>query len=327
VARRAASILSAIGVLAVTLAWLNGVAWAQSTGRSLDIQPGARENGMGAAGVALSGDPCDAIWWNPAALGFAEWFSGQWTETELLPGFADLPYHHVAGAAPIPRFGGVGVGATFLSYGSGPDPPNDRSLSVSAGYRLLPDLAFGTTAKYLHIEMGQGPGATASTFGFDLGCLYRKSLPSAIVALGLNAQNLGGSIRLISEDRSDPLGRNLKAGGAVTVPIRVGHGGYEIGGTAVVDFNQSLVTNKFRTWHGGVELYGAYLKWVRLMVRGGYYHDELGDIKDATYGAGLRVMGVAFDVAWIPQTSGLDEVRKMTLGLHSDFLASWLGHE
>src|SRR5262249_18449480 len=60
-----------ISVLALAL----GVAFAttalaQGTGRSLDIQPGARQNGMGATGVAIADDATGVTWWNPAGLGF-----------------------------------------------------------------------------------------------------------------------------------------------------------------------------------------------------------------------------------------------------------------
>ena len=49
--------LSTTRVLAAALTLLvAGSAHAQGTGRSLDIQPGARQNGMGAAGVALAED-------------------------------------------------------------------------------------------------------------------------------------------------------------------------------------------------------------------------------------------------------------------------------
>src|SRR5213594_3976546 len=76
IARRAVSCLGrslmrfSIKALTVLLGLsLAASAWAQGTGRSLDIQPGGRQNGMGAAGVALTDDP-SATWWNPAALGF-----------------------------------------------------------------------------------------------------------------------------------------------------------------------------------------------------------------------------------------------------------------
>src|ERR1044071_8329972 len=65
-----------------------GEVWAQSSDGSLDGLPGARENALGGAGVALIGDPSDAVWWNPAALGFARKASAQVTQANL-PGFAN----------------------------------------------------------------------------------------------------------------------------------------------------------------------------------------------------------------------------------------------
>jgi len=327
-----------IGATALGLS-LAGTARAQGTGRSLDIQPGARENGLGAAGVALPGDPCDAVWWNPAALGFAEWYSGQWTSAKLVPGLADdVRYKHFGVAVPIKGFGGAALGYTRLSYGSseGADPQGnptgtfeswESSHSVAAGYRVNGVLAFGLTVKYVRIVLAPSSlSGTASTVGFDFGGLYRQPIAGMTLGLGLNVQNIGPRVSFANEDRSDPLGRNLKVGGAVTVPVPLGSGGFEIGGAAVADYNHSLVTSDFNTWHGGVELYGAFAKWVRVMYRRGYYEDVLGDIGDYTHGAGVRVAGATFDVAWIPQPRnlGLDRLRKITVGLNSDALSSLL---
>ena len=41
---------------------LASTAYAQGTGRSLDIQPGARQNGMGATGVAIADDATGVTW-------------------------------------------------------------------------------------------------------------------------------------------------------------------------------------------------------------------------------------------------------------------------
>jgi len=72
-----------------------GSALAQGTGRSLDIQPGGRQNGMGAAGVALAEDATGVTWWNPAALGFIERTAVQLTYAKLVPGLAnDVSYNY-----------------------------------------------------------------------------------------------------------------------------------------------------------------------------------------------------------------------------------------
>src|SRR6266496_3474867 len=73
-------LIASVGML------LAGSAFAQGTGRSLDIQPGGRQNGMGAAGVALPEDVTGATWWNPAALGFIEKPGVQLTYAKLVPG-------------------------------------------------------------------------------------------------------------------------------------------------------------------------------------------------------------------------------------------------
>jgi hypothetical protein len=82
-----------IRLFAVALGLLTfaGSAFAQGTGRSLDIQPGARQNGMGAAGVALPEDATGATWWNPAGLGFLDRGSVDLTYAQLVPGLASDP--------------------------------------------------------------------------------------------------------------------------------------------------------------------------------------------------------------------------------------------
>ena len=98
-----------------------GEAWAQSFGGSLDGQPGARENALGGAGVALIGDPSDAVWWNPAALGFARTASGQVTHgfaNEQSPRPLSTRDDNASGAIPLGSLGGIGFCLTDLSYPS-----------------------------------------------------------------------------------------------------------------------------------------------------------------------------------------------------------------
>src|SRR5882672_11487149 len=77
-------------------------ALAQGTGRSLDIQPGGRQNGMGAAGVALPDDATGVTWWNPAGLGFVERAAVELTYAQLVPGLAsDVNYNYLTFVHPL----------------------------------------------------------------------------------------------------------------------------------------------------------------------------------------------------------------------------------
>jgi hypothetical protein len=303
-------------VLAALLA--AGTAWAQGTGRSLDIQPGARENGMGAAGVALGDDASGATWWNPAALGFVTRPAVQLTYAQLVPGLAnDVTYNYGTYVQPVEGWGAFGVGVVFLSYGqsegvdaggnsTGTFSSNEFSPALYYGTQLLPDFAVGAAVKWIRIQLApssqQGVG---QTFGLDLAGLYK--IPAARLNLGVNVQNLGPSVTFINEDQSSPLSRNVKTGFAWE-PVS----SKQFSVTMVGDFNQSLVTSDFRTYNGGLELaYGG-----EIAGRIGYYSDPLGNIGDLTYGLGINWKSITIDFGSIPQAkdSNLSNVKKITLG-------------
>jgi hypothetical protein len=293
-------------------------ALAQGTGRSLDIQPGARQNGLGAAGVALADDATGVTWWNPAGLGFVERSAVELTYAQLVPGLAtDVNYNYLTYVHPLEGWGAFGLGMVFLSYGvsegsddqgvsTGQFGSNEFSPAVYFGTRIMPDLSVGLSLKYIRIQLApnsqQGVG---STFGLDLASLYR--IPAARLSFGVNVQNLGPSVTFINEDQASPLSRNVKLGGAWEA--------YSKGAVGVVivsDFNQSLVTNKFRTYNNGLELRIAD----QIAGRIGWYSDPLGSISDLTFGLGVNWKSLALDFGSIPQAkdSGLDYVKKITLG-------------
>lgn len=297
---------------------LAGSAFAQGTGRSLDIQPGARQNGLGAAGVALAEDATGVTWWNPASLGFVNKSAIEITYAQLVPGLAtDVSYNYATFVRPVQGWGAFGLGLVFLSYGqsegtdasgnpTGTFGSNEFSPAVYYGARLLPDFSVGASLKYIRIQLAptsqQGVG---STFGLDLAALYR--IPAARLNLGANVQNLGPRVTFINEDQASPLSRNLKVGAAWDAVQ-----GKDFRVLIVGDFNQSLVTKKFYTYNGGLEL--RYTD--QIAGRIGYYEDPLGDIGDLTYGLGVGWKGLSLDFASIPQArdSGLDNVKKITLG-------------
>lgn len=308
----------AIKVLAVILGLVIATgAWAQGTGRSLDIQPGGRQNGMGAAGVALADDPTGATWWNPAALGFVNRNGVELTYAQLVPGLAtDVNYNYLTFVHPTKGWGAFGLGVVFLSYGqsegaddngnpTGTFGSNEFSPALYYGTQILPDFSLGAALKYIRIQLApSAQSGVGSTFGVDLAALYK--LPAKI-NLGLNVQNLGPSVAFINEDKADPLGRNVKVGAAWEPTVTK-----NFGLTVAADFNQSLVTDQFRTYHGGLELRYAD----QVAGRIGYYSDPLGEIEDLTYGIGVDFKGFTVDWGSIPQAknSDLSNVQKITIG-------------
>jgi hypothetical protein len=293
-----------------------GSAWAQGAGRSLDIQPGGRQNGMGSAGVALVDDPTAATWWNPAGLGFVGRSAVELTYAQLVPGLADdVTYNFGTYVQPVQGWGAFGFGFVFLSYGTsegtdssgnptGEFTSNEFSPAVYWGTQILPDLAVGLALKWIRIQLAPDEGV-GTTFGADLAALYK--LQAANLSLGVNVQNLGPSVAFLDEDKADPLGRNIKVG-AAWQPLHSKQ--YAL--TVVGDFNQSLVTNDFRVYNAGTEFRYAD----QLAGRVGWYYDPLGDINGLTYGLGVTFYGVNLDWGSIPQASDSDlsNVQKLTLG-------------
>ena len=306
---------------------LAGPVFAQGTGRSLDIQPGARENGMGGAGVALAEDATGMTWWNPAGLGFAKRGGLQMTNAKLVPGLADdVAYNHLAYAQPMEGWGGFGLSVVFLSYGTstrtddagtalGTFDSYEASMDLSYGVELLPDLAVGANVKYIHIQLAPNEGGVKGTgkgLGFDLGGLYR--IPAARLRLAAALQNLGPKIVFDSEQGASPLSQNIKSGFAWEA-LKTGG----LTSTVAGDFNQSLVTPKFRTYHGGLEV--AYttpssskIGSIGVAGRFGYYSDPLGDIKNVTYGLGMSWGRLSLDYGSVPQATTLPYVEKFSLG-------------
>jgi len=305
---------AAVCVLAIAASTVH----AQGTGRGLDIQPGGRQNGMGSAGVALADDPTGVTWWNPSGLGYVERPAVELTYAQLVPGLADdVVYNYGTYVQPIKGWGGIGVGFIFLSYGqsegtdesgqpTGTFGSHELAVSFHYGTRILNDLAVGASAKYVRIQLApSSQSGVGSTVAFDLAALYR--IPAANLSVGLNVQNLGPSVTFLNEDQASPLSRNVKVGAAwravATERFAV---------TSVFDFNQSLVTDDFRTYHPGLEV--SYSN--QIAGRVGWYSDPLGEIDGLTFGIGFSWKRLNIDLGSIPQAknSDLDNVNKISLG-------------
>lgn len=281
--------------------------------RSLDIQPGARQNGLGAAGVALFGDPSDALWWNPAGLGFADRTSVQYTHAKLLPGLEDLPYSQAAVATPLGRWGGFGTSFTSLNYGD--FWGFESAPSIAIGVRVHPMVSVGATLKWVDTDL---IGFTGSTFTGDVGGLLRVDREPWRFGFGAMYQNFAGRLDYEGLGSVTP-SHNIKLGASATAPVRLSEE-LTLRGVAVVDFNHSEAFGGFNTWNGGVEGGLTISDVIRLAGRVGYYDDPQGRIQDFTFGGGVQAGLVSFDVARIPEArnTGLGPVVKITAGIHVD---------
>lgn len=321
-----------------------GPSFAQGTSgaASLNITPGARADAMGRANVALCND-ATANWWNPAALGQVDQRIFSLMHTQLVPGLADDVYYEYLGYAQhMEGWGGVGASLIFLTYGKSiATDANGRELGTFSSYEFSPSVSLGTqiakglsagvSLKYVYVSLapadimrlvseGEDTAAgTGDTFGADLGLLYDLSelmpgfpLPGLGIdfppptRIGLNIQNLGPNISFISEDESDPIGRNMKLG----IGIRP-YDSESIRFLAEADINKSLIyADEEPIYNAGCELsFGNYAS-----ARFGYIYDKAGDIRDPTFGLGGQIGGLSIDYASVPQARDLPErVTKLSI--------------
>ena len=303
---------------------LASISWAASafaqggTGIELDIAPGARQNGMGAAGVALADDATGVTWWNPAGLGFVNRGAIELTYAQLAPNFAsDINYNYLSYVQPIEGWGAFGVGAVFVSLGEivqtnsggtelGTFGANVFSPAVYYGTRLLPDFSLGAALKYVRLQYAPNSlNGVGTTFALDLGTLYR--IPAARLSIGLTVQNLGPSVVFINDDAASPLSRMMKVGAAWEAVSRE-----QVSLVMAADYNQSLLNGDIRLYGTGFELRVAQ----QLAGRFGYFADPYGNVGDVTYGLGVSWGNLTLDYGTHPQAkdADLDNVKKITLG-------------
>ena len=295
-------------------------AHAQGTGRSLDIQPGGRQNGMGAAGVALPEDATGVSWWNPAGLGFVEKSAVELTYAQLVPGLAsDVNYNYGTYVHPMGSWGaaarqpGVPVlrhqpglrrhrnldrgfrlerirAADLLRHARAARPRGGRDAQV----RAHPARALEPERRRLDVRAWTWAGST-------------RSRPRTSTSAS-TCRTWGPSVTFINEDQASPLEPQPQDWHRVGGRTHASSSRSRWSG----DFNQSLVTSDFRVYN-----YGAELRFAdQLSGRIGYYDDPLGEIQDLTYGLGINWHSLSLDFASIPQAknSGLENVKKITLG-------------
>ncbi len=204
------------------------------------IAPNARASGLGETGVAVA-DDANAMFWNPAGLGFQSGQEVSLNHTNWLPKFnqPDLYYEYGAYRIQVEDVGTIGASFTFLNLGefqhtlsTGPDVVGtfrswEMALALGYGAMVTDNLAFGINAKYIHSnlsnigagrEEGQG---VADAIAADIGLLYRPNrfvIPFTDIdfgnriAFGMNFSNIGPHVFYVDENQKDPLPANLRLG-------------------------------------------------------------------------------------------------------------------
>ncbi len=297
-------------------------AQAEAGAQSLLIAPGARSDGMGRAFVAVAND-ANAIWWNPGALAFTTGHEVSTMYTKLVPDLAnDVFFSYTSYAQHVEGWGGIGFSVGYLSYGKSiATDPDGNELGTFTSYEVAPSLAYGTelmkgmgfgvALKLVRVDLAPADktqdlkAGRGTTFAADLGALYK--LPQYKSSVGLAIQNLGPNIAYIDQDQSDPLGRNVKLGAAVT-PFETEM--YRV--LIAADVNKSLLS------HGAwIEDAGGEFEFNRLLaVRAGYIYDPRGTVRDMTYGLGLNYHGIRIDFASVPQSEFLARVNRFSASYH-----------
>ncbi|MCS3612987.1 type IX secretion system outer membrane channel protein PorV [Salinibacter ruber] len=232
---------------------------AQSSALFLRIEPDSRASGMGNAGVATA-DNANAMFWNPAGLGFQEGTQAGITHANWLPEFnANLFYEYLVGTYHVDGIGTFGGNVQYLNLGEteirdaqgnqlGVSNSYQLAVATSYGTRVSERLSVGTSLRFIYSKLasgtreGTGEG-NASTLATDISALYR-SAPFALggseatFSAGLNVANLGGTLNFNSNSPSrDPIPASLRFGPALTIDFD------EFNSlTFATDFNKSLVS-------------------------------------------------------------------------------------
>lgn len=213
----------------------------------LTISPDARGSGMGECGTAIA-DDINAIFWNPAGLGFQDYIDNptdpetkipfrqvSLTFSKWLPQFnADLFYSYGTYGQYVNDLDGtIGINFVYMHLGeftrtyengkvAGKFLSNEFSFGLSYGTMIATDLAVGFQLRYIQSNLAPAANNTdvagvGRSGGFDFGMLWKPQQLKLFgwdiggrVNLGFNLQNVGPKVTYRSE--SDPLPTTLRLG-------------------------------------------------------------------------------------------------------------------
>lgn len=252
------------------------------------FQGSARAMAMGNASVALA-DGSASLFSNPAGLAFMRQTElGIHHNTWLLDSYQET----LVFGANLGSWGGLGLGASYLDFGSfevrdasgrltGSQSAFRPAAQAGWGKELLEGLSLGLAAKGQMTNLGE---ATYSGFSGDIGLMWR---PLSFLDLAAAYTNLGTQIAGYSQASS------VNLGACITAPFTRDNqmifsvaGGMEPQGVSRVNF-------------------GAEEKMFSMLaLRAGYMLDlvdaQLGGLNSFTVGAGFSIQSMNLDYALLP---------------------------
>ncbi len=334
---------SFLKTLTITMLMLTSLspifAQGEATALFLLINPGARQSGMGEAGVATAAD-ANAIYWNPAGLAF------QYNDPEVdskgeatlmhvnwLPqfNFSDLYYDYAAARYHMDDIGTVGFALQFINYGDNTQTSDDgtvlgefssNEVAVSGSYavKAQENLGIGVNLKYVlsrlspvqvGTEQSKGVG---STFAVDLGVLYKPGFINRL-SLGANLSNVGPKITYIDKEQADPIPMNIRLGLAYKIldsEFNKLTFAYDVNRLMVPRDDEkrrdSFLSYFATAWGDGDQfnrlahaLGFEYWYTDLIALRAGYFYEDpnYGDRRFWTFGGGFRISFVGVDFSYI----------------------------
>ena len=226
-------------VAGMVLLLLAGMALAGTPGESgflsLRFPVGARETGMGGAGVASSNDAA-AVYWNPARLAFQDDGTDLLLQHQRSFGLFDRETAVLSHRTPLGALGVIFSGfyaddidrTTEESIGEtvGTFAPQQISLGVTFGRRINERLAVGAGVKILHEEIDIHAG---TGFAFDF-FISHKALIEGLW-FGASYTNVGSDFTVDAEPY--PLPTVLRLGMALDPQLEVLDGKLTLAGDVI----------------------------------------------------------------------------------------------
>lgn len=170
----------------------------------LEIEVGARANGMGGSFVALAND-ATALYWNPAGI---TQLAG--TEIHLMHSewLAGMDFDYCAIAIPIGNANVIGLSLMALTMdemevrtvqkpkGTGEMfSAIDMAVGLSFARALTDRFAIGFNGKFISQRIWH---TRASSFAFDVGTLFKTQFRD--MKIGMNISNFGGKMQMLGRD-------------------------------------------------------------------------------------------------------------------------------